>query len=137
MHGQLKWKTERPPSTNPKMPQIPAKCLKCLRSFMKHEQQKRKTRDVSSNEPEIAITAWKVPFLSSFVHEARKTEKEDFARFLQRTRNRGKSAWKMPFLSSFVHEARTTEKEDQRHFLQRTRNSRNCLKGPESVFVRE
>ena len=76
MHGQLNWKTERLPSTNPKMPQIPAKCLKCLRSFMKHEQQKRKTRDVSSNEPEIATTAWKVPFLSSFVHEARTTEKE-------------------------------------------------------------
>ena len=69
---------------------------------MKHEKQKRKTLHVSSNEPETEATAWK-----------------------------------MPFLSSFVHEARTTEKEDQRHFLQRTRNSRNCLKGPESVFVRE
>ena len=41
---------------------------------MKHEQQKRKTRDVSSNEPETAATAWKVPKVSSFVNDARTTE---------------------------------------------------------------
>ena len=99
---------------------------------MKHEQQKWKTREVSSNEPETAATAWNVPKMSSFVNdemEGRETspnEPENAA-----------NPRKVLKMSSFVHEARTTEKEDQRRFLQRTRNSRNCLECPESVFVRE
>ena len=166
MHGQLKWKTERPPSTNPKMPQIPAKCLKCLRSFMKHEPQKRQTRDVSSNEPETAATAWNVPKVSSFVNDEMEDREASptspkmpqipakclkcLRSFMKHEQQKRKTlyvssnepetaatAWKVPFLSSFVHETRATEKEDQRRFPQRTRNSCNCLECAESVFVRE
>ena len=43
---------------------------------MKHEQQKRKTRDVSSNKPEISANPGKMLKMSSFVAEARETEME-------------------------------------------------------------
>ena len=95
---------------------------------MKHEQQKRKTRDVSPNEPETAATAWNVPKVSSFVND----EMEDREASPNEPENAANPR-KVLKMSSFVHEARTTEKEDFVRFLQRTRNSRNCL---EFVFVR-
>ena len=103
---------------------------------MKHEQRKWKTREVSSNEPETAATAWKVTKVSSFVNDARTTEMEDREASLNEPEN-AENPRKVLKMSSFVHEARTTEMEDQRGFLQRTRNSSNCLECAESVFVRE
>ena len=104
---------------------------------MKHEQQKRKTRDVSPNEPETAATAtaWNVPKVSSFVNDARTTEMEDREASLNEPENAANPR-KVLKMSSFVHEARTTEKEDQRRFLQRTRNCHNCLESAVFVFVR-
>ena len=102
---------------------------------MKHEQQKRKTRDVSPNEPETAATAWNVPKVSSFVNDARTTEMEDREASLNEPENAANPR-KMLKMSSFVHEARTTEKKDQRRFLQRTRNCHNCLESAVFVFVR-
>ena len=99
---------------------------------MQHEQQKQKPRDVSSNEPETAATAWNVPKVSSFVND----EMED-REASPNEPEKAANPRKVLKMSSFVHEARATEKKDQRRFLQRTRNSCNCLEGPESVFVRE
>ena len=99
---------------------------------MQQEQQKRKPRDVFSNEPETAATAWNVPKVSSFVND----EMEDREASPNEPENAANPR-KVLKMSSFVHEARATEKKDQRRFLQRTRNSCNCLEGPESVFVRE
>ena len=80
---------------------------------MKHEQQKWKTREVSSNEPETAATAWNVPKVSSFVNDARTTEMEDREASLNEPENAANPR-KVLKMSSFVHEARATEKEDQR-----------------------
>ena len=105
--------TETFPPTNPKQPQLPGKCLFCLRSFMKHGQLKRKTRDVSSNEPETAATAWKVPKVSSFVNDARTTEMEDREASLNEPENAANPR-KMLKMSSFIAEARETEMEKLR-----------------------
>ena len=103
---------------------------------MQQEQQKRKPRDVFSNEPETAATAWNVPKVSSFVNDARTTEMEDREASLNEPENAANPR-KVLKMSSFVHAARATETETQRRFLQRTRNSCNCLECAESVFVRE
>ena len=98
---------------------------------MKHEQQKWKTREVSSNEPETAATAWNVPKMSSFVNdemEGRETspnEPENAA-----------NPRKVLKMSSFVHEARATEKEDHAETFPPTNpkqpqlpgKSRKCLR---------
>ena len=76
---------------------------------MQHEQQKRKPRDVSSNEPETAATAWNVPKVSSFVN----AEMEDREASPNEPENAANPR-KVLKMSSFVHEARATEKEDQR-----------------------
>ena len=111
------------PYIQPKLPQNSAKFLQRFRSLLEHEQQKRKTRDVSSmHEPETAATAWNVPKMSSFVNaemedrEASPNEPEIAA-----------NPRKVLKMSSFVHEARTTEKESQRRLIQQTGNCHNCL----------
>ena len=94
---------------------------------MKHEEQKRKTLYVSSNEPETAATAWKVPFLSSFFmkHGQLKRKTRDVSSNEPET---AATAWNVPKVSSFVNDARTTEMEDREASLNEPENAANPRK---------
>ena len=98
---------------------------------MQQEQQKRKPRDVFSNEPETAATAWNVPKVSSFVND----EMED-REASPNEPEKAANPRKVLKMSSFVHEARATEKEDHAETFPPTNpkqpqlpgKSRKCLR---------
>ena len=113
----------------------PAKCLNCLRSFMKHEQQKWKTiRPTNPKQPQLPGKSRKC-LRSWMMHGQLKWKTE-------RPPSTNPKLPQIPAkclkcLRSFMKHEQQKRKTMQKRFLQRTRNSRNCLESPESVFVRE